>query len=254
MHPNLLSFGPLRQIASSFEAIERGRAATPAKQLRERTLAGVRAVGNGCVPLLARKLCGASERQASWAFFLLGALGGDRVLREVRARLRDPQLPDERKALLLALLGELGAEIPDDVVLADPDRLAQASVRELMASLETEADYTQAAELIVAQVPVVDLPAFVEELTRDAGEPAVKLLEALLAQGELPRELSPRLTRLRKGLTARPDGPPRATATAAAAQPAPPAESRIRCHPVAAAPRRPTRPRRRRPPSPGLDL
>ena len=39
MHPNLLSFGPLRQIASSFEAIERGRAATPAKQLRERTLA-----------------------------------------------------------------------------------------------------------------------------------------------------------------------------------------------------------------------
>lgn len=253
MHPNLLSFGPLRQIASSFEAIERGRAATPAKQLRERTLAGVRAVGNGCVPLLARKLCGASERQASWAFFLLGALGGERVLREVRARLRDPQLPDERKALLLALLGELGAEIPDDVVLADPDRLAQASVRELMASLETEADYTQAAELIVAQVPVVDLPAFVEELTRDAGEPAVKLLEALLAQGELPRELSPRLTRLRKGLTARPDGAPRVSAAASSPSP-PPAESRIRCHPVAAAPRRPTRPRRRRPPSPGLDL
>ena len=247
--PNALSpLAPLQKIAASFEAVLHVRSGAAAKALRDKTAREVILAGNACVPLLVRKLCGESDRQASWAFYLMAQLGGARVLRAVHERLRDAALADARKALLLALLSELGAPIPDDVVISDPDGLAEASVRELMASLTTDADFKQAADLIVAQVPVVDLPDFVDELVRDSGEPAVRLLEALLAHGQLPRQVEPHLGRLHAALATPPGGVRR-----------PPALSRIRCRAVVE-PRRsahkpaPTRPRRRRPPSPNLDL
>lgn len=225
------SFKKLQEIAASFDIVAQpGQDLAPVDKTMQRRLTSlVKAVGNASVPLLARKLCGGNDAEASWAFWLLSKLGGARVIGEVHRWLADAALADAKKAVLLALLAELGAPVPDEVVLKDADALAQASVRELLCSLKSPADYRQAAELIVAHVAGRELEHFLEDLVSEdpgANSEALRLLDALLAAPTLPDEAIRTVRKLSSGIRERDE------AASPTIQLPPPPTSKLRCRVV----------------------
>src|SRR5262245_8557944 len=132
------SFGRLRRLRDSFDQLRNGR---PRRAADERTALDILGeLGVTAVPLLGRVLRDGDDGRASWAYFLLGRLGGSRVVELARALVADDAIPDGRKALGLALLSDLGADLPERVTLADPAALREASVRELLDSLREPAD------------------------------------------------------------------------------------------------------------------
>jgi tetratricopeptide (TPR) repeat protein len=196
------SFKKLRALADTFTlvgATEEGRlhAAT-----QRRTLKLVEDLGATAVPLLCRKLRGEDERQASWAYFLLARAGQEheRAISAVRALALDASAADAKKALALALLSELGAELPEKIALKDPRALRDQSVRELIGSLGRPADVARAAVLLLEQVEADTLPEFVAELCDAAGEGAgdlAPLLDELLLHDDLSSEIMNELRDLR---------------------------------------------------------
>jgi Flp pilus assembly protein TadD len=139
-----------------------------------------------------------SEAEASWAYFLLSRLGGDRVVCRVGELLTDPQARDEVKARALGLLSELKAPLPAEVSLTDPDAVLARSVAELLESLKDDAELTEAVGLILEQVPEPEVPAFAAELLRHGGERAATLIDLLLERGRLPDDVAREVASLRR--------------------------------------------------------
>ena len=71
------------------------------------------------------------------------------------------------------------------IVLNDPDRLLHKTIRELLASIDSEEEFDEAIELILEQVPEEELAAFVSELLRHGNKRARQVCEALLADAQL---------------------------------------------------------------------
>ena len=178
------SFNNLRTIVVSFEQVATGVELGPAD--RRRLVRVVLSLGAVVVPLLSRKLRASEEREASWAYYLLACLGGERAADVARKLALDGTASDDQKALALALLSELGAELPAAVVLADPEGLRQASVRDLVASLRDPTDVARAAALIVEQVEPDELVAFMADLAQAGGSSIAPLVEELLLRDDVP--------------------------------------------------------------------
>jgi tetratricopeptide (TPR) repeat protein len=180
------ALGPLREVRLSLAEASRGL--IPSGRERQRLVRRTRAAGNAVVPTLLRALQSTNDCEANWAYYLLGRLGGERVVRGLGRLLEDATVADEIKARALGLLSDLEAPVPDEVVLRDPDGMLARSVRELVGSLDSDEDVTQAAELILNQVPDVELPQFAAEVVRHGGRRAALLLQSLLGAPSLSPE------------------------------------------------------------------
>jgi tetratricopeptide (TPR) repeat protein len=180
------ALSPLREVQRSLKQAADGR--IPAGPERRKLVRRVRSAGNAAVPSLVRALASSSEAESGWAYYLLARLGGDRVIRRVADLLEDPRVADDVKARALGLLSDLEAPVPSEVSLQDPDAMLARSVRDLVASLDNPAELAQAVDLIVEQVPDVEVPAFAAEVLRHGGRRATPLLEALLARPDLSTE------------------------------------------------------------------
>src|SRR5262245_45453391 len=100
------AFGNLLELARSFDDIpQRPAARNELVRLAQRS-------GATAVPLLARKLRGAADPQASWAAYLLARVGGDRAAAALRELLADASVAADRRRLALALLAEIGVPVP----------------------------------------------------------------------------------------------------------------------------------------------
>jgi Flp pilus assembly protein TadD len=194
---------PLRDVVASFNKASRGD--VPFGAERQRLLRRLRKAGNSAVPALIRGLASASEAEASWAYFLLSRLGGDRVVRRVGELLSDPSAGDEVKARALGLLSELKAPVPREVVLTDPDALLKRSVAELLESLKDNVELTEAVGLILEQVPEPEVPAFAAELLRHGGDRAAALIDLLLERGQLSEDIAREVAGMRREADS--DGP-----------------------------------------------
>lgn len=191
------SFGSLRLLADTFPV-----AATLKPAARRRTLALARSLGDVAMPLLARKLRDDDDEQASWAYWLLAQLGGARAVDAARRLALDDAASDGKKALALALLGELGAELPDHITLRDPESLRAESVRDLVASLIEPADVARTIDLLVEQVGPPDLPPFLGEMVDVAGGAVAPLIDEALGRDDLPRDVLDEIRELREKIEA----------------------------------------------------
>jgi tetratricopeptide (TPR) repeat protein len=186
---------PLRDIVDSLARAAAG--AVPLGSGRQRAVRRVRSAGNAAIPVLIRGLRSLSESEATWAYYLLGRLGGPRVVARLGLLLDEDGASDEVKARALGLLSELRAPVPQRVTLKDPDGMLARSVAELLSSLKSAADLTEAVGLILEQVPMAELPSFAAELMRHGGRRATRLLDLLLAQPHLPGPVSDELCALK---------------------------------------------------------
>lgn len=182
------ALGPLRDVLQSLGEAREGR--IPSGAERKRLVRRVRAAGNGAVPSLVRALASTHEDEASWAYFLLERLGGERVVRRLNLLLEDSAIADKVKGRALGLLSDLDAPVPTRIPLKDPDAMLARSVRELVATLDSDDGLAEAVDLIVEQVPDAEVPAFAAEVLRHGGRRARPLLEALFARPGLSGETS----------------------------------------------------------------
>lgn len=178
------SLTKLHDLGASFESLVDGRPLRQATEKKAIKLATV--LGPTAVPLLERKLFGASDAAASWAYTLLARIGGPRVVAVARRLARAAQVSDDRKALALALMAELGEEPPDDVVLADAEGLKQRSVAELLDSLAEPSDVARAASILLAEIEPDQMAAFLADMADTAGGRVLVLVRELLLRTHLP--------------------------------------------------------------------
>ena len=179
LHDISKALGPLRRVVASLKEASEGR--LPSGAARASTVRAVRAAGHAALPTLLRALCSGNGHESSWAYFLLGRLGGERVIRKLGELLEDREVADAAKARAMGLLSDLDAPIPHAATLKDPEALLEKSVKELLASLDSDEERGAAAQLIVEQVPEAELPAFCAELVRHGHKRAVPVLDLLLA-------------------------------------------------------------------------
>jgi tetratricopeptide (TPR) repeat protein len=165
--------------------VSAGVAGTSRAFLERRALKLAQRLGNTAVPLLSRKLREDGDAEASLAYFLLARVGGARAVDVARSLALDAAAPDQKKALALALLSELGAEIPEAVELRDASKLRRESVHELVATLSAPADVARAADLLILQVSPVELPVFMADMLEEAGTSLLPLLAELLLRDDL---------------------------------------------------------------------
>jgi Flp pilus assembly protein TadD len=190
----------LREVVGSLRAAAGGE--IPVGAQRQRVVRLTKQAGSAALPALLRGLASPIETESSWAYYLLGRIGGDRVVERLSVLLRDRDASDETKARALGLLSDLGAPIPADVALDDPESLLARSVNDLLSSVENPRELKQAIQLVVDQVPPAELPAFAAELVRHGKQKALPLLDGLLAMEELSADVLAALTALKRDATA----------------------------------------------------
>src|SRR5262249_39232378 len=132
------SFDSLRKLSSSFRAVPR-RMAT-----RRRLLRVALVLRRTAVPLPVRQLLTGDEAQAAWAYYLLSEAAGPRALRVLSDVSADSRVSEPRKALALALLGELGAPLPATVRLFDDREPGRGALADLARGLVQPPDAARA--------------------------------------------------------------------------------------------------------------
>jgi len=190
----------LREVVSSLRLAAGGD--IPVGPQRQRVVRLTKQAGSAALPALMRGLASPIETESSWAYYLLGRVGGERVIERLSVLLRDRDASDETKARALGLLSDLGAPIPADVALDDPESLLARSVNDLLSSVENPRELKQAIQLVVDQVPPAELPAFAAELIRHGKQKALPLLDGLLAMDDLSPEILAALSALKRDATA----------------------------------------------------
>ena len=194
------SFDNLRQLSDTFVAATQER--FPRGAAERRAIRMVVDLGDTAVPLLTRKLRSENVGESSWAYTLLSHLGGARVVDAARTLALDANAGDEKKALALALLSELGAEIPETVTLRDPHAVREGSVRDLLDTLDDAADVARAADLLLQQMTQADLPAFLSDLVDVGGSRVAPLLDEFLLRDDVSAATADHLVHLRDRLPA----------------------------------------------------
>src|SRR5690349_14225222 len=96
------ALGPLRDVVRSLAQAALGEVPTGTE--RQKMVRKVRSAGPSALPTLVRALGSAREPEATWAYFLLSRLGGERTVGRLGALLQDREVPDEIKARALGLL------------------------------------------------------------------------------------------------------------------------------------------------------
>jgi tetratricopeptide (TPR) repeat protein len=199
------SFHDLRAVADSFATVP-GR---PGQRRRIASLATH--LGATAVPFLSRKLGGGDDLQAEWAYYLLMRVGSQRALAAARDLAGDPRLSDERRALALALLGELGAPLPGSVRFLEdrPDDDGARPLAELTRGLAEAADVARAADELLARSEGRDLIAVCRALVAQAHAAAAPVLEELVARDDVSAVHKQVLAPLRASLGRAPIPPAR---------------------------------------------
>ncbi|HEY3358458.1 MAG TPA: tetratricopeptide repeat protein [Polyangia bacterium] len=185
----------------TFAAVEGRESPTPVWMAgaRRRAATATRRLGDVAVPYLMRQLGTAREPRASFARYLLARLRSPRVVAAATRLLADGRADDSAKVLGLALLADLGVPAPAHVALSHPDRVLANAVDQLLQTLRGRADYTDAAHLILTQVPDDELIEFGRATLRHAGDRALPLLRALVDCGEMGDEARDELRALAGG-------------------------------------------------------
>jgi len=188
------SFNDLRVIADSFSPV-------PTRSGQRRRIVGLAAhLGPTAVPLLCRQLVLGDENQAGWAYFLLAQAGGQRALRALRELTVDASVPEGRRALALAVLGELGAPLPASVRFLEEREPGGGTLADLIRSLVEPADAARAADEILARSEGRDLVAVCKALATGEGVATAPILDELLARDDVPPAQKQALGPLRTGL------------------------------------------------------
>jgi tetratricopeptide (TPR) repeat protein len=193
---------PLRAVADSLRCAAAGE--SPTAPERRKLARAVRDAGHAALPMLLRSFGSRLERESSLAYYLLGRLGGERVVQRLHRLVLDAHVDDDVKARALGLLSDLRAPVPAGTTLRDPEALLQRSVRDLLATLDHPREMAQAVTLIIEQVPEEELPAFASELLRHGGARATPLIDALLHRRGLSQSTIELLVGLKRRALASP--------------------------------------------------
>src|SRR5690349_5184889 len=214
------SFVKLRRLAVSFDRLRHGR---PLELAEERAVLRVtKQLGATAVRLLERELESASEDRARWAHSLLAHAARDeaiatRVVSDLRRLIGGEAGADVAKLRALTLLAELGADLPPEAQLADPDGARRRSLRELALCLATPAEIARAADHLLEEPAFDDILELFDDLALTESTSALLLIDELLVRDELD-ETCRRELRQRRATASQSSVPlaPRATARRAA--------------------------------------
>lgn len=187
------SFMELRQLLKSFDALEADQVLSVPEESAIYHL--VDHLGELALPTLLRKLVGGQD-SGRWASLLLLRMSQDdalkiRICQAVREQAAAPKLCDRSKLLcanLLATLSGYQDELPD---LALPQETAERSLVELAECMHSRAEVARAVDILMSDLPPLELVEFVEDFAAHQPESAHLMLSELM----LRDDLSPR-TRL----------------------------------------------------------
>ena len=199
------SLAPLREVVAALAQAAAGRG--PNRTQRRRLTQRAREAGAAVLPTLLRSLVSGTSVETTLAAFLLLRVAGPRVpvVERLTALLRDPTVHDDIKGRVLGMLSDLKAPAPQKVVLRDPEAMLEGSVADLLlASLNSRAEMAQAVELILEQVPAVEIATFVAEVLEHGGPHGLRLCDALIADPRLPQEVATQLEALLQQRAPRP--------------------------------------------------
>jgi tetratricopeptide (TPR) repeat protein len=157
-------------------------------------------LGATAVPLLCRKLVAGDESQVAWAYFILARAGGQRAVRALRDVTADSEVSDRRRAVALALLGELGAPLPATVRLLEDRATGARSLGELVRGITEPGDAARAADAFLAAAEGRDLVAMCRRLVSSEGARGAAILEELLARDDVAPSFRHSLAPLRAAL------------------------------------------------------
>jgi tetratricopeptide (TPR) repeat protein len=153
--------------------------------VRRRLLGVARSLGRTAVPLLVRQLLTGDEARTSWAYYLLSEAAGLRALRALRELAGDPQVSEPRRALVLALLGELGAPLPATVRLLEDREPGRGSLADLARAIVEPAHAARAADELIARAEARGVAAVARDLVAAAGATAAPILDELALRDDV---------------------------------------------------------------------
>src|SRR5262249_7971722 len=116
----------------------------------------------------------------------------------------DARLPDARKGLVLALLGELGAPLPASVRLLEDREPRRGTLADLARAVAEPADAARAADELIGRTEGRGVVSVARDLVAGAGAAAVPLLDELLVRDDISPSDKQGLAALRPELD---DGP-----------------------------------------------
>jgi hypothetical protein len=214
------SFVKLRRLAVSFDRLRDGKPTEPAE---ERAILRVtRQLGATALRLLERELGSPHEERARWAHALLAHTARNqelcaRIASDLRRLVGGGGAADLAKLRALTLLAELGADLPGEAQLADPDAARRRSLRELALCLATPAEIARAADHLLEELAFDDILDLFDDLAGSEPTSALLLIDELLVRDELD-EACRRELRQRRATASQSAAPlaPRATARRAA--------------------------------------
>ncbi|MCX5747415.1 MAG: tetratricopeptide repeat protein [Proteobacteria bacterium] len=168
--------------------------ACPTAQIRIEAL--ITRLGTVAVPLLGRALASADpiRRDAARVGFGFAGRGParTRVVGELRSIVTAAHGGDDTKSVALALLADLGAR--EDAKFDDAGSILRRSVSQFAAQLESRADITSAADLVVRQA--MDVLQFLSLLDKIAPSATIALADELAVRLDLAPELRAKIVEL----------------------------------------------------------
>ena len=192
------AFMELRELLKSFDELEEGCPRSPCRESAIYQL--VDHLGEVAMPTLLRKLVGTPD-SGRWASLLLLRLAQDEHLKKriclaVREQSAAPGLPDRCRLLAADLLATLSAHQQELPFLAMPEETAELSLVELAECMSNRAEVARAVDILIGDLPPLELIEFVEDFAEHQPGSAHWLLVELLLRDDLDLRTRTRLRQI----------------------------------------------------------
>ncbi len=193
------SFMELRQLLKSFDFLESGKELSSYEESAIYHL--VDHLGDVALPVLLRKLF-TSQESGRWASLLLLRLAQDdaqkiRISSCLREHAASPYLQDRYKLLCSSLLATLSGYQEQLPELALPEECAELSLVELAECMSSRAEVARAVDILMTDLPSLELIEFVEDFGEHQPESAHLMLSELMLREDLDGHTRTRLRQIR---------------------------------------------------------
>jgi Flp pilus assembly protein TadD len=188
------AFQKLQRLVRSFDEISGASARAERTWLRL-----VDQLGTTALRMCIRELGSPRDARAQWAYTLIARIAEngdtDRVMAELQ-RIAEGNSGDSAKMRALALLTDLGGDLPESTQVSDIGAIHERSLTQLAECLTTREEIARAADMLCGQLSTPELVQLVDALCVRAPDSAVPLIDEMLLRADVDERGRSELRRL----------------------------------------------------------
>lgn len=192
------AFQKLQRIVRSFDELSGASVRTERTWLRL-----VDQLGTTALPLCLRELASPRDERGQWAYTLIARIAengaGPRVMAELQ-RVAEGNCGEGAKMRALALLTDLGGDLPESTHVTDIGAIHDRSLTQLAECLTNREEIARAADMLCGQLSTTELVQLVDALCLRAPERALPLIDEMLLRADVDERGRSELRRLRAPL------------------------------------------------------